>query len=173
MAARRGKQNSYGNEDHKNDMTNRDKILRAIENSKARIEAVDQGIIGETIGVAQALDDLRKSLDDIETCLDKRAFSEASSIGYKEVATAFVFLQRTLGGLQQAQYEKEQLVSDIAVQSGVGVYEEVAPFVDDVLASSKALSAEEKARNKEKAREWLQERKQAFGEFIQRHNDKI
>jgi hypothetical protein len=130
-------------------MTNRDKILGAIENSKARIEAVDNGIVGETIGVSQALSDLRKSLDDIEACLDQRAFSEASSIGYNDVATAFVFLQRTLGGLQQAQYEKEQLASDIALQSGVGVYEEVAPFVDDVLASSKAVSAEEKARNKE------------------------
>lgn len=135
------------------EMINRDKILKAIENSKARIEAVDQGIIGETIGVSQALDDLRKSLDDIKACLNKRTFSEASSIGYKDVATAFVFLQRTLGGLQQAQYEKERLVSDIALQSGVGVYEEVAPFVDDVLVSSKELSDEEKARNKEKTRE--------------------
>jgi len=73
-------------------------------------------------------------------------------------------LQRTLGGLQQAQYEKERLVSDIALQSGVGVYEEVAPFVDDVLVSSKELSDEEKARNKEKSREWLQKWKQDLQE---------
>lgn len=129
-------------------MTQRKKILQTIEDSMERINTIDNNIIGECIGVSHALDDLRKSLDKIEICLDKRTYSEASSLGYSDVASAFIFLQRTLGGLQQADLQKGELVSEIARKSGVGVYEEVAPFVDDVLVSSKELSEEEKIENK-------------------------
>jgi len=53
-----------------------------------------------------------------------------------------------LGGLEQVDLQKEELVSEIALKSGVGVYEEVAPFLDDVLVPSKECLEEEKAENK-------------------------
>jgi len=128
-------------------MTNRDSILKTIEDSMENITTIDNNIIGECIGVSHALDDLRKALDKIDVCLEKRTYSEAASLGYSDVASAFIFLQRTLGGLQQADLQKGELVSEIAHKSGVGVYEEVAPFVDDILVSSKELSEEEKLEN--------------------------
>ncbi len=113
------------------------------------LKTVDENIIGECIGVSHALGDLRKALDEVDVCLDKRKYSEASRLGYGKVSSAFIFLQRTLGGLQHAYGQKEKLVSEIALESGVGVYEKVEPFVDDILDSSKELSEEEKAKNKE------------------------
>jgi len=145
-------------------MTQRKKILKTIEESMERINTIDNNIIGECIGVSHALDDLRKSLDKIEICLDKRTYSEASSLGYSDVASAFIFLQRTLGGLQQADLQKEELVSEIAHKSGVGVYEEVAPFVDDVLVSSKERSEEEQ-REKEIAKEKRKDRECSDDKF--------
>lgn len=142
-----------------NIVNNEDKIKKSIEASMAEIQVVDDGIIGETIGVAQALDHLRKALDKVDECLDKRQYEKASGLGYSDVASEFIFLQRTLGGLQHAYHQKQKLVSEIALKSGVGVYEEVEPFVDAVLVSSKELSEEEKKKNKEIARKFLEDRK--------------
>lgn len=137
------------------DMTHRDEILKTVENSMERIKAIDENIIGECVGVSHALGDLRKALDKIALCLDERTYQEAASLGYSDVASAFIFLQRTLGGLQHAYNQKEQLVSEIALKSGVGVYEEVAPFVDDQLVSSQKLSETEKRKNNNAAEEML------------------
>ncbi len=121
-------------------MTDNNKILKAIDNAMEKIKTVDNNIIGETIGVSQALDELRKSIDEIEACMGKRTYTEASSLGYRDVSSAFIFLQRALGGLQHACNQKESLISEIAVQSGASAYEEVEPFVNNVLVSSKVRS---------------------------------
>ena len=127
-------------------MNDKDKILKTIEDSMEAVKTVDDNIIGECIGVSQALGELKKSLNEVEVCLDKREFLKASSLGYNDVASAFIFLQRTLGGLQHADNQKSQLVSEVAIKSGVGAYEKVEPFIDDVLVSSKVLSEEEKQK---------------------------
>ena len=62
----------------------------------------------------QAIDALRTALKQIGAALDSRQFEKASAIGYGRVAEEFVFLQRTLGGLQGACLHKEKLVSDLA-----------------------------------------------------------
>jgi hypothetical protein len=45
---------------------------------------------------------LRKALGELSASLDRREFEKASAIGYGAVASEFIFLQRTLGGLQGA-----------------------------------------------------------------------
>ena len=127
-------------------------IQQAIEESMDDIKARDDALMMEVVGVTQAIDHLRKALDQVEACLDTRDFFKASSLGYNDVATEFIFLQRTLGALQYQADAKSELVTDIAVRSGVGVYEEVAPFVDDVMQSTKALTPEQKRKNKKAAK---------------------
>lgn len=87
-----------------------------------RIEGLNNMIVGDVIGAAQALDQLRKALDKVDQALDQREFEKASSLGYGEVATEFVFLQRTLGSVQQIELEAQRLVQDVAAQTD-GVYE--------------------------------------------------
>lgn len=64
---------------------------------REKIAAVDDNLIMELAGVAQALDELRKALTAVDDCLAKRDFDKAAALGYSSVSSGFVFLQRTLG----------------------------------------------------------------------------
>ena len=66
-------------------------IQQAIEESMDDIKARDDALMMEVVGVAQAIDHLRKALDQVEACLDTRDFFKASSLGYNDVATEFIF----------------------------------------------------------------------------------
>jgi len=66
-----------------------------VASMRAAIARLDDEFVGEVVGVAQALDELRKALRRIEICLDTRELEKASRIGYGSVADNFIFLQRT------------------------------------------------------------------------------
>jgi hypothetical protein len=105
------------------------KIITIIDGKSADIETIDNNILMETVGVAMAIDKLRESLDKVESHLDDREFDKASHVGYQDVAHNFVYVQRTLAGLQTAAYQKEALISNIAQEANTS-YEDVAPYVD-------------------------------------------
>ena len=111
------------------------KIITIIDGKAADIERLDNDIMMEVVGVAMALDKLRASLDRVETLMDEREFEKASHVGYQEVAEYFVYVQRSLGGLQTAAHQKEALVSAIA-QEAHAAYEEVAPYVEKKMQSA-------------------------------------
>jgi hypothetical protein len=134
-------------------------ILETVQRFMPKIEEAGLSIVGEVVGVSQAIDHLRKALDKIEQCLDSREFIRASSLGYNEVASAFIFLQRTLGGLQSSSDNKDALISEICVASGVGVYEEVAPYVKEVMPALQPLTPEQKKKNREAARKMFRQKK--------------
>ena len=124
---------------------NEQAIIAIVEEQSALIEEVDNDIMMEHVAVAMALDKLREALDLLEAHLDEREFERASSVGYNEVAHNFVYVQRTLAGLQTSVFQKESLVSDVA-QKARAAYEDVAPFVEKKMQSSikkSALSDEE------------------------------
>lgn len=76
-------------------------------------------------------------------CLDERQFEKASQLGYTEVASAFIFLQRALGGLNDTNGRKQELIQDIGLEVGKDHkdirYEEVAPFVEGGMESLKPI----------------------------------
>jgi hypothetical protein len=111
------------------------KIITIIDGKFADIETLDNSILMETVGVAMAIDKLRESLDRVESHLDDREFEKASHAGYQEVAHNFVYVQRTLAGLQTAVYQKEALISNIAQEANTS-YEDVAPYVDHKMKSA-------------------------------------
>ncbi len=112
-------------------------IKTALKNMSEDIKSLDNEMIMEVVGVAQALDELQKAIDKVNICLEKREFSEASSLGYGDVSTAFIFLQRTLGGLQQAEHKKHSLISEFTMQAKLSSYEEAAPFIESMMESTK------------------------------------
>ncbi|MFP7675737.1 hypothetical protein ACG74X_20590 [Marivita sp. S0852] len=71
---------------------------------------------------------------------DTRRFEAAAALGYGDIASAFIFLQRTLGGLQMAEHRKHALISDIAEHTGQ-TYEDVEPQVTARLETSKPKPA--------------------------------
>ena len=130
-------------------MSNQKAIERAVDNAMDKITAIDDHIIGDVIGVAQAVGGLRKQLDKINICLDERQFEEASRLGYGEVSSEFIFLQRALGALQSSEHDKQALISEIAVQSGSGIYEEIEPYVSRKMPSTQKLDESEKKKTGE------------------------
>jgi hypothetical protein len=110
-------------------------VKQMIDAMRERIDAVDQDLMMDIVGVSQALDELRKALDEVNSCLCSREFERAAALGYSSVSSGFVFLQRTLGALQDGQIQKSEIVSEIAGQLGCA-YEEVLPHVDAVMSSA-------------------------------------
>jgi len=96
---------------------------RAVE-----LEAIDNTVIGEVVGVSQSIGELRKALDVLEGLLDERQFEKAAALGYQDIASAFIFLQRTLGGLQSADFNRHAFTSSIAEKLQCA-FEDVEPHV--------------------------------------------
>lgn len=116
----------------------------------AELESIDKSIMGEVVGVAQAVGDMRKALDALDGFLSERRFEKAAALGYGEVASAFVFLQRTLGGLQSADLDREAFTSSIAEHLNCS-FEDAEPQVAARLQCLKPkpdLSDEERAAAK-------------------------
>lgn len=112
----------------------KEEILVAVENNKEKIEEIDQSTMHS--GVFQALHQLRKTLNALEKSLNERNYEEASRLGYNDVAHEFIFLQRTLGGLQGCIHERQKLIQDIAFQTQ-STYDDVAPHVEEQMHSLK------------------------------------
>lgn len=136
---------------------NKEAIQKAIEEAKERIDDVDMSIAGDIAGLAQAMDELRQGLDKIDECIDQRKYEKPSRIGYNEIAHSFVFLQRALAGLQSTVHDKQSLISDIVMKSGASSYEDVEPFVHEAMGTMRVLTEEERAKNKEISKKYIQE----------------
>jgi hypothetical protein len=118
-------------------------VKRLIAAKRKKIADLDDEFFGEVVGVAQAIDALRGALSEVSACLDHREFEKASALGYGKVAEEFIFLQRTLGGLQDACMHKEKLVCDLAVELRRS-YEEVVPEVDALMQSARPLDRKQR-----------------------------
>lgn len=111
------------------------KIISIVDGKAADIEMLDDTIMMEVVGVAMALDKLRKSLALVESHINGREFEQASHVGYQEVAHDFVYVQRTLAGLQTAAHQKSAFISGVAQEANTA-YEAVAPYVEKKMTSS-------------------------------------
>lgn len=122
------------------------KISAIVDEYRAAIETLDDDIMMEQVGVAMALDKLRGSLDMLEAHMDERELERASHAGYSEVAHEFVYLQRTLAGLQSVAQQKDTMISNIAQKANTA-FEDVKPFVDERMKSSVKKAARLAAEN--------------------------
>lgn len=116
-------------------MTTKSKAGPTIASLKHEIADLDDRIIGEVVGVMQAISELRKALDEVEACLDRRQLEKAADLGYGSVSSGFVFVQRTLGGLNGVCSEKAIIVQEVAAKLACS-YEEALPHVEAVMQSA-------------------------------------
>ena len=56
------------------------------------IARIDEALVLDVAGVAQAADELRQALDLLDEHLDARRFDRAAQLGYRDIASDFVFL---------------------------------------------------------------------------------
>lgn len=112
-------------------------VEAVVTSMKERIAALDDETMAEVVGVAQALAEMQKAMAKVDACLHSRQYEKAASLGYTEVSSAFVFLQRTLGGLHHLSNDKAKIVTEIAAKLR-RAYEEVLPCVDAIMQSTQA-----------------------------------
>lgn len=125
------------------------KIISIIDNktTATAIEIIDNDIMLETVGVDMALDKLRRVLVMMKIHMNEREFEKPFHVGYQEVAHNFVYVQRTLAGLQTAAHQKEAFISDIT-QEANATYEDVAPYVEKKMQTAVKKSASRTKKDK-------------------------
>jgi len=126
------------------------KVERLVAARRKELAALDDEFFAEVVGVAQAIDALRKALSKLSSALDARQYQKASELGYEAVASEFIFLQRTLGGLQGACLHKEGFVQQLAFALRCP-YEDVLPKVDALLASARPIDRKKRIANRKKS----------------------
>ena len=107
------------------------------------IQDIDKSFFGDVIGVSQALGQLKEALEKVDKCLEQRKFEKASSLGYGDVSSEFIFLQRCLGSLTGTIMKKEELIQNICLDLSKNYKEvrneEVAPLVEQKIESLKPI----------------------------------
>ena len=115
------------------------RINRIIQDYSERLNEISTELLIESAGVSQAVDALRKALDKVEQCQKDRRYEEVANLGYRDVSSEFIFLQRTMGSLLTKSHERSSLISDIACEAKVA-YENVEPLVEKSLQQSRTES---------------------------------
>ena len=118
-------------------------IENAVKNNKDNINAIYDCFYGDMLGVAQAIGQLKEALEKIDTCLNQREFEQASALGYSDVSSEFIFLQRCLGSLNDTVMQKEKLTQEIGIEVSNQLEsvknEEVAVLVGNQMESLKPI----------------------------------
>jgi hypothetical protein len=106
----------------------------AIEAVRKDIDALDDDTMNCVVGIAQALHELTKALEDVDARIDQRKYQAAADLGYRSVASSFIFLQRVLGEVNSLESRKALIVQDLARKLHCA-YEDISPYVDAVMKS--------------------------------------
>lgn len=104
------------------------------EETLKELKKIHTSMVGDTIGVLQAIDLLTKALKAVEAEVKAENYERASHLGYTQVAQEFIFLQRVLGCLQSDEMNKCKVIQDLAFERK-RPYEEVAPEVEEAMKS--------------------------------------
>ena len=94
-----------------------DRVAEAINRRSQEFDDIEMTLAIESAGVAQAVDAMRKALDKVEDCLNNRQYEAVANLGYEDVSSEFIFLQRTMGSLLAAAHDRQRFISDIAGES--------------------------------------------------------
>jgi len=67
---------------------------------------------------------LRSALDKVEKCLDGQQYREVANLGYRDVSSEFIFLQRTMATINDKALARTRTIQEIAAESKVA-YDDV------------------------------------------------
>ncbi len=99
----------------------------------------------ESAGVAQAIDALRQALDQTEECLRDGQYEEVANLGYRDVCSAFIFLQRTMGAIHATALIRSSVISDIGGVAKLE-FESIEPHVTKWFEARELKFPEDKCR---------------------------
>ena len=110
-------------------------VKESIENKLEKIKEIDENLMQDVCSVAQSIGQFVDLCEKIDNCLMSREFDKITDkLGYGEMGSAFIFIQRTIGSLQEAGRQKQILIQDIACET-LTSYDDVEPQVNEHLES--------------------------------------
>jgi hypothetical protein len=71
------------------------RVLDSIKRHAEKLDEMETDLAIESAGVAQAVDSLRRALDQVEDRLKDRQYEAVADLGYRDVASEFIFLQQS------------------------------------------------------------------------------
>lgn len=94
------------------------------DNTTKELQEVSDELIGDTIGLCQAVDLLLQDLAQLSRHLDERNYEAAAQLGYESLASNFIFLQRCLGGLSKSCNDRNSIIQALARERRTSFEEE-------------------------------------------------
>ncbi len=119
---------------------NKEFINKIIDENENSINEIDENLRHDSLGIAQAIDQLKQALEKVEDAINNRDFEHASALGYHEVSSEFVFLQRCLGRLNDTACKKSSLAQNITMEVAQHTsdtrmsYEHISPMIDEKIS---------------------------------------
>lgn len=106
------------------------RVLEVREQMAERFDDAYHAMSVAMAGVAQASDHLRTAIDAVASSMDRNDCEGAAALGYADVSSAYIFLQRTLGDLQSTGHVRSNLIVEIAGQVAYS-FEEVVSLLPE------------------------------------------
>jgi hypothetical protein len=106
--------------------------MKEIQLSEEQVRALREvydGLVGDTIGVYQSIGNLTRELTKLKAHLKAGEYMEASHLGYTQISTEFIFLQRCLAGVQSGSLAKDKVTQEVAYEQQKA-FEDVEPLVE-------------------------------------------
>lgn len=109
-------------------------IKASIERRAHELEEAYMNVLIQTGPVSQCADAMKRSIDEILETMRADQFAMAASLGYRDFADNFIWMQRCLGGLNDAAMKCSEAVSLVAMDCHLA-FEQVYPMVSEYFAS--------------------------------------
>lgn len=109
-------------------------IKASIERRAHELEEAYMNVLIQAGPVFQCADAMKKSIDEILEALRADHFAKAAGLGYRDFAANFIWMQRCLGGLNDAAMECSDTVSLVDMDCHLA-FEQVYPMVNEYFAS--------------------------------------
>jgi hypothetical protein len=111
-------------------------IKASIERRATELEESYMNVLIQAGPVYQCADAMKKSIDDILETIQADQFEKAASLGYRDFAANFIWMQRSLGGMNDAAMKCSEVVSLVALDCHMA-FEQVYPLVKEFFARSR------------------------------------
>jgi hypothetical protein len=101
--------------------------------------------------VFHCADELRKSIDEILITIESNQIEDAADLGYGDLCSNFVWMQRCLGALHDAALKRSNAISEVAGDCGLA-YEQVKPlvveYIDRINSQKQKQSNDDERKNR-------------------------
>ena len=144
-------------------------IKSSISQRAKELEDAFMNVLIHSAPVLQCADLLKKAIDEIVSCIDSDQCEQAADLGYEDLSSNYIWMQRALGSLKDAAMQCSEAISQVAGDCGLA-HEQVKPLVVEYFEvvrgpRGKQLTGEEQKRRRDEmlANLFVRDRK-ALGE---------